>query len=668
MLNQLKLGQTFQFGWLLTNVLGEAVDADALPTVATIFKNKVATVETATVTDQTGDEVGSYALSFTPASPAVDALYELVVESVLDGSTKSMKVQFVVTAVPFDAASDEVDLGKILGTALTEQSAGNIANNQSVFWDNDDTTDGFPFLGRIEDCYTQIIDRPTNAEFEARTLPAATYALVGEQEAAFELLETIESEVGQIKSRRPNYSAYENAIYVKASGNDSLGGTEDQPYATLTKAKTEASAGDIIVVGPGTYDEDDLAKNGVDWYFERGAKVVKTTTGSTPYLFDDGGVAMIYNVLGKGHFEHVTKSYARSNHVNSRTYHESSYIKVDGRVFLNGNGYMKGKGEYFECTDAIIDTVSADATCVLNADELVVSGSGWAVENDKGLSIVKARRITAGSSCVEMASAGGFVIIDAEEMTSGNDGTINAGVDCTVIIKNAAIKDLNDDGSVYLDGVANVTLINCVRGTVTEGGGFTGTFRETNDTMSANVDSILEDTAELQSNQGDWTTATTVAVDSMSQAALAQFVTDDTGETAETVSGTSVTGLGQADSGEGVSVVLGALGHIPERVNGYELNVFNEEQITLVVPMYAPDTTPIDLTGQSLWFGIEGRTKEVLYTGVATGTETGFSVALAKISKVQSGLTWALRRTTTGVLLGHGPFKITRRPYDAPVP
>src|SRR5215813_6873431 len=45
------------------------------------------------------------------------------------------------------------------------------------------------------------------------------------------------------------------------------------PLTTLTAAKAAARSGDTIVVAPGTYLENDLLKDGVNWFFSPGAIV-----------------------------------------------------------------------------------------------------------------------------------------------------------------------------------------------------------------------------------------------------------------------------------------------------------------------------------------------------------------------------------------------------------
>lgn len=53
-----------------------------------------------------------------------------------------------------------------------------------------------------------------------------------------------------------------NLVWVdRVNGNDlfALRGRMDRPFLTLSKAKSAASIGDTIIVGPGTYNDTDLA-------------------------------------------------------------------------------------------------------------------------------------------------------------------------------------------------------------------------------------------------------------------------------------------------------------------------------------------------------------------------------------------------------------------------
>lgn len=116
------------------------------------------------------------------------------------------------------------------------------------------------------------------------------------------------SGMGTIAGSRLNVPAGKVVYVDSVNGSDSLGARETtKSFLTLTAAKTAASSGDVIYVRPGQYDERNLLKNGVNWYFELGATVNYTgsTTGS---LFDDSAnganTAITCIVGGFGRFVH----------------------------------------------------------------------------------------------------------------------------------------------------------------------------------------------------------------------------------------------------------------------------------------------------------------------------------------------------------------------------
>jgi len=79
-----------------------------------------------------------------------------------------------------------------------------------------------------------------------------------------------------------------DTLFVSKNGNDSTAviGNSLRPYLTITAAKAAASTGNLIYVNPGTYDEKNLLKNGVNYYFSPGSIVLYT--GSVDgAIFDD---------------------------------------------------------------------------------------------------------------------------------------------------------------------------------------------------------------------------------------------------------------------------------------------------------------------------------------------------------------------------------------------
>lgn len=91
-----------------------------------------------------------------------------------------------------------------------------------------------------------------------------------------------------------------DAIY----GDDSTGarGRHDRPFLTLTAAKAASVAGDWIVVGPGLYNETDLAKDQVNWFFQPGA-VVDYSGASIVGIFEST-TTLAFKVRGNGEFIH----------------------------------------------------------------------------------------------------------------------------------------------------------------------------------------------------------------------------------------------------------------------------------------------------------------------------------------------------------------------------
>jgi hypothetical protein len=111
----------------------------------------------------------------------------------------------------------------------------------------------------------------------------------------------------------------DNSVFVdKTFGDDATGARErrDLPFKTCTAAKAVAISGDTIFPN-GIFDENNLAKNGVNWHFEAGSGVVYETNNVTASLdglaiFDDytddtfgATTAKSYSVTGYGTFKSI---------------------------------------------------------------------------------------------------------------------------------------------------------------------------------------------------------------------------------------------------------------------------------------------------------------------------------------------------------------------------
>lgn len=91
----------------------------------------------------------------------------------------------------------------------------------------------------------------------------------------------------------------DNTAFVAKNGVDLTGvvGRLDKPFLTITAAQTAVAAGQAIYVYPGVYTDNNLGKNGVDYFFQDGAMIVAGT--GNIWL---GGAAVSYSVSGNGEF------------------------------------------------------------------------------------------------------------------------------------------------------------------------------------------------------------------------------------------------------------------------------------------------------------------------------------------------------------------------------
>ena len=139
-------------------------------------------------------------------------------------------------------------------------------------------------------------------------------------------------------------------IYVDSVyGDDATGlvGRFDKPYETLAAAKSAATSGDLVHVGPGTYDEKNLLKNGVNWYFEQGAKIIYTgaTDGS---IFDDGpdgaNGPVVCTIDGFGEFEWTNDFGAATTHFGVvHIQNAGSNVVINGlNIEQSGNNFQFG--------------------------------------------------------------------------------------------------------------------------------------------------------------------------------------------------------------------------------------------------------------------------------------------------------------------------------------
>jgi collagen type VII alpha len=170
------------------------------------------------------------------------------------------------------------------------------------------------------------------------------------------------------------------------NGNDAnavtAGGYDSKvPFLTLTAAKTAAASGDTIVVRPGTYDERNLLKNGVNWWFQLGARVVSTDTVGG--IFDDytsgANAAITCSIGGEGYFSSTAAKgviYLRSasviNFAGQKLYGAGSTTTT---VFTrNSNLYLRATTIETVGTTGAAAVWWASGTCFVNAEEIIGPG------------------------------------------------------------------------------------------------------------------------------------------------------------------------------------------------------------------------------------------------------------------------------------------------------
>lgn len=97
----------------------------------------------------------------------------------------------------------------------------------------------------------------------------------------------------------PTEMIIQNTLIVSKNGSDLTGTRNDwtKPFLTVSAASTAAQVGDLVIVFPGTYSENNYIKSDVNYYFNRGVTMVS----STNCINDSSGAMNIY-ILGEGNF------------------------------------------------------------------------------------------------------------------------------------------------------------------------------------------------------------------------------------------------------------------------------------------------------------------------------------------------------------------------------
>lgn len=264
-----------------------------------------------------------------------------------------------------------------------------------------------------------------------------------------------------------------NVVIVDAiNGDDATGAVGDltKPYLTLAAAQTAASAGQTIVVYPGTYTAALLGKNGVNWYFMPGA----TVNFSTNSAFAASGV-MSYSVFGYAIFT-VNGWLARLDSPASNVYIECQSAE-------SNIGFE------------VVQTTSSLQIIVRETWRITVNNVGSGVLNSGSTAYVKARNLIVLAGATIPFVVAGATTIEADTFTcTGTPSTMFSltGGDLTLV--RSRITAISLTGPVILQEALSGSQLRLVN-TVIQGS-------NVQDTIEGGVDGVFVTSQASQAVQG----------------------------------------------------------------------------------------------------------------------------------------------------------------------
>lgn len=212
-----------------------------------------------------------------------------------------------------------------------------------------------------------------------------------------------------------------NMLVVSKDGSDSTGSREDVslPFLTLAAAKAAATSGDLILVYPGTYNERNLLKNGVNWHFLPGANI--TYTGSVDGAIWDNSSsgttgAITSRITGKAKFTHNGSQATPTRCYTVIVNNTSSDIDIECELISNA---MAGAGEQGAVRHAG-GTLTIRAAKVVSMDGLTV----WWSNGDLRLYVDDLEITTASMAVGPSELYCGALVATPGKLDSGFTGTI----------------------------------------------------------------------------------------------------------------------------------------------------------------------------------------------------------------------------------------------------
>jgi hypothetical protein len=217
------------------------------------------------------------------------------------------------------------------------------------------------------------------------------------------------------------------------------------PFRSITAAKAAAASGDTIVIFPGTYNEYNLAKDGVTMHFLPGAKVRYTGSVAGACIFSDNNVATEFYVTGKGQFWNMgtggSNDCIRTQAIGTKFYIECDELyAATNRAVSNYESLVEVTARRIQASDGAIDIVGTS--------------------NGNAVTRIKAGTITSFNNYV-LEFDGGTMEVEADELVAEHEdfaaittssGTGSMRVRAKRIIAAGYGVEALGDGKVYIDG------------------------------------------------------------------------------------------------------------------------------------------------------------------------------------------------------------------------
>lgn len=202
----------------------------------------------------------------------------------------------------------------------------------------------------------------------------------------------------------------------------------------LKAAKNAAVAGDTIHVSGGTFDVNDLAKNGVNYWFAPGSKILYTGT-DTKAIFGDNFQPCVCTIGGQGDFVVIgwTANIVKLHNSASRITVHANLMDSYRCCAVNENGTIIVYADKLVSRDGTIDTTGGFE--YIHARE-IVSLNNYAIENDGGVQHIFAKIISRVSPGQVLGLCSNF-----EDSRMYIHGAYISGVEWSDLIENSVSTD-----------------------------------------------------------------------------------------------------------------------------------------------------------------------------------------------------------------------------------